>query len=528
MKSTQKYVRPLSILLVVLHVFLVAVGQQLSPAPYSSDTRMNFVRTWNPVKPDSATSVLNDNTYPTVAKITTQYLDGWGRIVESVVRKGSMISNAESVDMVNASLYDDFGRESYKYLPFGANSTGGNASISDGLFKYNPFQQDSSFNKGIFSNEAYFYGKTVYEPSPLSRPQEIFAPGNSWSGTESQTLDSNRRSIKIKYWLNSVNDSVRVWNVTNISNSLGTYGSSSIYATGQLFKTVTIDENSKQVVEFKDKEGLVVLKKVQLTAAADTGVGLGHTGWLCTYYIYDASSNLRCVIQPKAVETLAISGWSLTSTILSELCFRYEYDERNRLIMKKTPGMGITYLVYDRRDRLVMKQDSLLRAAHKWSYILYDDLNRTNSTGLITDNTNYNNPVYHWGQAKISSAYPTPSSYTNEELTTTFYDDYTWRSTYSNPLSDTRNSSYDSYLLAASNSAWPFPQVLNQVNQSKGLITGSRSKVLGTSSTYLYSVNFYDDKARTIQVESQNVTGGTDVVATQFGWAGSSLITIVK
>jgi hypothetical protein len=32
---------------------------------------------------------------------------------------------------------------------------------------------------------------------------------------------------------------------------------------------------------------------------------------------------------------------------------------------------------------------------------------------------------------------------------------------------------------------------------------------LGTLSTYLYAVSFYDEKARLIQLQSQNITSGT-------------------
>ncbi len=34
----------------------------------------------------------------------------------------------------------------------------------------------------------------------------------------------------------------------------------------ELYKNITVDEQGKQVIEFKDKEGQVILKKVQLTA----------------------------------------------------------------------------------------------------------------------------------------------------------------------------------------------------------------------------------------------------------------------
>jgi hypothetical protein len=79
-----------------------------------------------------------------------------------------------------------------------------------------------------------------------------------------------------------------------------------IYDDGQLYKTVTIDEAGNAVVEYKDKEGRVILKKVQIgTIASDFS---GYRGFLCTCYIYDDLNQLRTVIQPKAVAAMITAG----------------------------------------------------------------------------------------------------------------------------------------------------------------------------------------------------------------------------
>lgn len=66
-----------------------------------------------------------------------------------------------------------------------------------------------------------------------------------------------------------------------------------------------------------------------------------------------------------------------------------------------------------------------------------------------------------------------------------------------------------------------------QSNATKGLVTGTCTKVLGES-TYLYSVTFYDIKGRVIQVQSTNIAGGTDVVTTQYNFTGSPLLSITR
>lgn len=521
----------ISVCIILLTYSLQLTAQpRTAPVPYSSNAKVNYVRTWEATAPEQNANYLMIRALKDV-KQTTQYFDGLGLPLQLVIRQGSMETGGSPRDFVSAVDYDDLGREQYKYLPFAANNAGGNSSINDGFFKLNPFQQDSVFCKAVFSDESYYYSKTSFEASPLNRALENYAPGDNWVGTAGQSSEANRHGVKIKYWINTNEDSVRLWRVTNVTNSFGTYTADSIYHTGQLYKTVTQDENNKQVIEFKDKEGKIILKKVQLTAASDTGVGKNHTGWLCTYYIYDDLDNLRCVVQPKGVELLVANSWNMnysSGVILAEQCFRYEYDNKRRMIMKKVPGAGIVYLISDVRNRVVMVQDSLMRASHKWTYTLYDALNRDTATGLITDNSNYNNAAYHRSHADTVTNWPDPGSYTNELLTKKFYDSYDWRGWESNPLSATRNTSYDSYLSGASDAVWPYPQTATvQSNQLRNILTGTKTKILGTG-TYLYSVNFYDDKGRPIQIQSTNITEGTDISTTQYSWVGQPLLSITK
>ncbi len=309
-----------------------------------------------------------------------------------------------------------------------------------------------------------------------------------------------------------------------------TYTCDSLYDAGTLFKQVTQDEHHKQVITFTNSEGQVVLKKVQNTAIVDTGTGKGHYGWLCTYYAYDVYGLLRCVVQPRGVELLQANSWNInysSGLILNEQCFRYEFDGKRRMIIKKVPGAGEVYMVYDTRDRLVLTQDANMRSGSpvKWLYSQYDEINRPVATGLWNNSSTL---ATHYTAAYGSSTYPGLAGQTIEELTNTFYDNYNWRSSYGNPLSATRSNVYDAYLQTPSNTTWPYPQ--NATLQSsliKGLVTGSRTKVLGTG-TYLYTINFYDDKGRLTQVQATNVSGGTDVQTTQYSFAGQPLLLISK
>ncbi|MFN8291994.1 MAG: DUF6443 domain-containing protein [Chitinophagaceae bacterium] len=497
-------------------------GQVTPPAAFPSDTKVNFIRTWDAAAPIQDPVTLLTRPVRDV-KQTTQYIDGLGRPVETVIKQGSMETGITATDLVSAMVYDEYGREQYKYLPFAANNTGGNSSINNGAFKLNPFQQQAGFMTAQYGpqGENFFYGKTEFELSVLSRVNKTLAPGNSWVGSN--------RGVEVKYWLNTNADDVKVWKCDNVNGTFGNYSADmvvngGVYAAGELYKNVTVDEHGKQIIEFKDKLGRVLLKKVQLTATADDGItGQGYAGWLCTYYIYDTKNKLRCVVQPEGVKTLAGNGWTFTSTVLSEQCFRYEYDSRGRMIMKKVPGAGEVYMVYDQRDRLVMTQDANQRQQNKWMVLKYDELNRPTETGLWNDASPFST---HLANAAASSAYPATST-GYEELTKTFYDSYSWLSSYANPLPAGYNNSYDSYFQAASLTQWPYAQANVQSAQLKGMPTGSRIKVLGTS-TYLYTVSFYDEKARVIQVQSTNISGGTDIITTQYSWAGQPLVMVQK
>src|SRR5699024_9382389 len=236
--------------------------------------------------------------------------------------------------------YDAFGRQVYKYLPYPQTS----ANTDDGKFKLNPFnnQKTAIENLNLYPGEDIYYGKTNYEASPLNRVLKTMAPGNSWTGSN--------RGVAQTYESNTSADGVRIWTIGYAIGSLP--HSSATYDAGTLYKYVATDADGNKTVSFQDKLGHIILKKTALSANATDG----HTGWLCTYYVYDNLNNLRFVIQPKAVNYLANHSWNITQTIADRLCFRYEYDGRKRMIIKKVPGAGEVQMVYDKRDRLVFRR----------------------------------------------------------------------------------------------------------------------------------------------------------------------------
>jgi len=474
---------------------------QIKVAVISTD--VNYIRMRTLLRPGvTDTATASGLTDPSDVQQTTQYFDGLGRPVQTVVRQASPLGK----DMVSVHVYDPFGRETTNYLPYVAPS-------ADGNYKTNFLAEQANFNNGQFPGEQFYYGQTNFEASPLNRPLTTFTPGANWVGAG--------RGVSSQYLVNDGRDSIQLWNINPAAGSLPTRAG--IYGPGLLYKNATTDEQGHQVVEYKDKEGHVVLKKVQL---ADS-LGTAHTGWLCTYYVYDDLGNLRFVLPPRVVELINNgTTWAISQSIADELCFRYEYDQRNRMVIKKVPGAGEVWMVYDGRDRLVMDQDSVQRKTGKWMVIKYDSLNRQDSTVLLTD---ANNRVYHQNLAYNSSNYPAVSG-TFVVLTRDFYDDYSWRPGVTS-LPGTLVARYTSnshYFITNYNTSPAYAVPLVQSPSVRGMRTGHLGAITGTAAGEgnLIGVYFYDDHGRMIQQISDNWANTRDTTTTQYDFSGKPLCTL--
>jgi RHS repeat-associated protein len=548
---------------------------------YSQAATLNYVRVWEPMGlytlPQDVIDAGNQD-----VRLTTKFLDGLGRPLQIVSRQSSPTAK----DVVAPVEYDEFGREVYKYLPY-VQTTGTN----NGFFKLNPFNEQTAFYQSStynpdLTNEQVFFSQTNYESSPLNRVTKSMAPGNSWTGTSKGTI--------VDYQVNTVNDNVIIWSIGyDILNNINDDATSipiagSPYGQGELFKNVRTDENNNAIVEYKDKHGQVVLKKVQAgnNAAQDK---TGYTGFLSTYYIYDDLNQLRCVIPPKAVEGMLPNNWSLNVDIIKELCFRYEYDTRQRIIAKKVPGAGWVYMVYDKRDRLVFTQDANLRDKNQWMTTLYDGLNRPVTTGITTysgnreqlqgivdaqtGNGSAGTVIVHGsgdsnleidireinrGEYKASQTITFLPGFVSEDgsefiaeidpslpgasenievidnplppnnpfiaLTITYYDKY------DNWVGSRTYSTSDNGKLDAGTNLHGelLPNIASQLTTR--FVTGTKVRVLENpadlaSGEWLTMVSYYDDKGRTIQVQADNYKRGKEVVTTMYDFTGKVLNT---
>lgn len=458
---------------------------------------------------------------------TVQYMDGLGRSLQSIVTQGS----PSKKDIVQPVAYDEYGRESKKYSPYVSSTQSGRFNIDPlgAATSYTNSAQFSFYNNGNgdkIADDSRPFSETIFEASPLNRPTENFGVGADWY--------SNGKSIKLNYLINvhgigSGQEQIIAWKVDVASElpvritQVNSYTSGGYFTSGQLSIKSTMDEQGREVREYTNKQGQVILKKVQYVEAATLS---NKDHWAQTYYIYDKLGQLRYVLQPELSKILHASGTTNpTAAQLDNWIFQYKYDGRKRMTHKKVPGADWVYMVYDNRDRLVMTQDGEQRKTNQWSFTKYDQLNRPVMTGIYTHGLTVDqytmqttvNDFYtaaasntdEWFEVAGSALYGyTDQSFpksvaANDYLTVTYYDTYN--------VSDTWGDSYayeDLNLTGTFNSI-TYNQPSNRSVKTIGQVTASMVKNLADN-TWLKSVNYYDEKYRVVQGVADNQLSGVD------------------
>src|SRR5262245_52781190 len=103
-------------LFVLLTGFCSTKAQRTAPTPYGSGIPINYVPTWDAKAPQTDASKILVTASVDSFIMTTQYMDGFGRPIQTVVKQLTPLGN----DLVTPIVYDEFGREQFKYLSFAA------------------------------------------------------------------------------------------------------------------------------------------------------------------------------------------------------------------------------------------------------------------------------------------------------------------------------------------------------------------------------------------------------------------------
>lgn len=252
--------------------FLMILGMAVWHENNAQSPTTNYVKVYKAQTPLAGD--LSTHTAKEDVSVTIVYYDGLGREIQSISKQGSPLGK----DIVSFSKYDDFGKKTVNYLPYVANQTTG-AIVSD------PLAAQLSFFQNMFGSTdgAKAFAKSILELSELSRPLELGAVGDAWQ-------PEGDRTVTKEYLINGASD------VLHFSYDLATntIRKDDYYDTYSLTCTKTKDEDQNDVLEYVDKEGHTVCKKVK----APGGV------YACTYYVYDDFGQLVVVLPPEAIKQI--------------------------------------------------------------------------------------------------------------------------------------------------------------------------------------------------------------------------------
>jgi RHS repeat-associated protein len=475
-----------------LHIYYIPPPdcQKLAALPKNNQ---NYIVTYVPRQKQ----ILNpaDTSHSTCEVMQSiQYFDGLGRPIQTVQVKGS----PSGADVVQPMAYDDFGRETKKYLPYTITAAISGSYQANAVSDQSTFYQRQSNGTGVVNIPVgqIPYAETRFDNSPLNRPLENGAPGFSWQIGGGHTASEG-------YYTNTSADAVKLWTV---NPSGGAYYNTS-YPAGTLYKTVATDENQHSVITFKNVDNQVVSRWVQNTS-----------GYVVTDYVYDDLDNLRYVITPlpsasgiNAAVTMPTS-FAETDAVFQNFFYGYHYDGLKRLTEKKIPGQDWQYIVYNQMDKPVLTQDANQRNKGIWMVTKYDGLGRVVMTGTMATTTTrdvlqgainfvarsqfetFINSTSNYGYD--NGSYPTLTDPGMKIMTVNYYDNY-------NILSNSA---------VAPGGNFTGPAAVDSLERDpKGMMTATMVNVLGTTN-YLFTVTHYDQYGRPVKVITQHAQGGSVAV----------------
>jgi len=430
-------------------------------------------------------------------KETVIYFDGLGREKQALQVAGSPTGKT----IITPYEYDGFGRQIKEFLPFPISSSDNKiSSQKNGASFYNNLVGDS-----------IAYSQKTFENSPLNRVLFQAAPGNSWK-------KGSGHEIGFKYESNTV-DNVLRFDVSLSQTLVPSLIPNGSYQANTLYKTVTTDENGQAIQEFKDQEGRVILKRIDIPQMLFNSYGKHDT-----YYVYDVYGNLTYVLPPKLIEV----GNYIDN--LAELGYQYQYDDKNRLVEKQLPGKGREFMVYDNQDRLTLQQDANQRTATNkgWTFFKYDKFGRIVYSGFFKNTAT---------RSAMQSALNNKRTPNNEERTSTVYSNNSTTIYYTNEqfpngsLTVQTVNYYDNYesLEMVAGSLIAGQELIGEKDtKTKGLAVATFTNVLGTTK-WNKSYTFYDKEyVRPVTTHLENYLDGFQTTSSSLDFRGKVLNTITR
>ncbi len=486
------------------------------PPNLSTTASPSWEKTYIPKLPQTNAANINSNGSPEAVQMTTVYKDGFNRPVQSVQHHATTGSRPHLV----APFDTRFQPEGANFLPYAAS--------------------DVDYHSNLFALQQYYYTNTAYPGEQYTaysinknisnagqRGVKSLVPGLSFAG--------QNRGGTVKQVTNVARE-IKIWE----PDADGKPVLAGTYAAGMLLGQQAYDTMGALVTTYNDRDGRLICQTVK--QEDQTSGGNVVTIYGTTYYVYDVMGRLVCTMPPKAT---AASVTAVSPTVFDNLCFRYQYDDKGRLVGKRFPGESdFTEIVYDGKDRVVMRRNPNEKVANQWEVIFYDAQGRVKATSLLANANNRitwqnlmdagNNTTdltYYLLTPEGEAEYPDEGSIAgNTIMSYTYYDDYS--------QTDPGDSKWD-----ACQSALSFTETFNsdgaeqplRGGQTRGLVTGSRIRILtapganaAKTGDWRESVNYYDKKARIIFTAGQDLYQHTAIhthyTGSQFDFADRLLI----
>ncbi len=265
------------------------------------------------------------------------YYDGLGRMTESV-KVGFGADNEDNISIIENNPNGTLAKS---YLPVPVPNNNGT------------YTKTNNANFSIYGDDKDFaYTSYKYSGRKDEPPVNIRLPGMSWHNNQGKNVHFSLVMNPGKY---------PVFREGKLIVASDEYGK------GELRMRETVDEDGKKTCEIKNRHDLVV-RTITSTDSVN----------IVTGYVYDEKDNLRYVLPPAVMaRVLTFDDWSpINDTELTDMCYIYTYDERNRLVTKKLPHCNAETYYYDDQNLLRLSQSAAQSVNDRWSFYSYDDMYR--------------------------------------------------------------------------------------------------------------------------------------------------------
>ncbi len=450
----------------------IAAGFITLAAQAQGTSSQNFIRTTIPtVETTNASGLSYTNSLQTI-----HYFDGLGRPFQTVQRGFS----GSSRDVADYRTYNTLGLPDREWLPV-------NSTVNTGATV--PLATIESQAVTVYNNDRKPYSEYTYEKNSLFRLTNLQGPGQTWDyPLEAYEYGSNSAG-------SATNGCLWYKATGSTTDTLVTIALQQEYPSGSLYLT-DVTDNGYRYWDFRDKRGRPVMKREYVT------------GYNQTYYLYDDFDNLIAVLPPMASEQMqAGTTWnSKTSEVLKNYAYLYQYDKAGRCIAKKLPGASWILYVYDRAGRLIFTQDGEMRLRGEWLFTLPDATGRTVLTGTCKNNLSHTAGSLDatlvkatWSGSSTNMGYTLSGVSLSSPviLSANYYDHYGFMG--KNGIPDSTHVDFRYETLSGYGT---------REGGYQELLTGSWNAMLDGTDNPVYSVTYYDRRARPIQTKANNHLAG--------------------